>query len=49
MYEQREYIYNALNDIPGVSAVKPEAAFYIFPKMDMKKFHIKDDEKFAWD
>ena len=47
VYEQREYIYNALNDIPGVSAVKPEAAFYIFPKMDMKKFHIKDDEKFA--
>ena len=37
VYEQREYIYNALNDIPGVSAVKPEAAFYIFPKMDMKK------------
>lgn len=27
VYEQREYIYNALNDIPGVSAVKPEAAF----------------------
>ena len=49
VYEQREYIYNALNDIPGVSAVKPEAAFYIFPKMDMKKFHIKDDEKFALD
>lgn len=32
-----------------MSAVKPEAAFYIFPKMDMKKFHIKDDEKFALD
>lgn len=32
-----------------MSAVKPEAAFYIFPKMDMKKFHIEDDEKFALD
>ncbi len=32
MYEQREYIYKALNDIPGVSAVKPKAAFYIFLK-----------------
>jgi alanine-synthesizing transaminase len=42
VYEQREYIYNALNDIPGISAVKPQAAFYIFPKMDVKKFHIFD-------
>ena len=33
IYEQREYIYNAINDIPGLSAVKPKAAFYIFPKM----------------
>lgn len=49
VYEQREYIYNALNDIPGISAVKPQAAFYIFPKMDVKKFHIFDDEKFALD
>ena len=49
IYEQREYIYNALNDIPGVSAVKPKAAFYIFPKLDTKKFNIKNDEKFALD
>lgn len=49
VYEQREYIYSALNDIPGISAVKPKAAFYIFPKLDTKKFHIFDDEKFALD
>ncbi len=49
VYEQREYIYNALNDIPGISAVKPKAAFYIFPKIDTKKFNIVDDEKFALD
>lgn len=49
IYEQREYIYKALNDIPGISAVKPKAAFYIFPKMDTKKFNIVDDEKFALD
>ena len=49
VYEQRNYIYEALNDIPGVSAVKPQAAFYIFPKLDIKKFHIKDDEQFALD
>ena len=49
IYEQREYVYKALNDIPGVSAVKPKAAFYIFPKLDKKKFNLKDDEQFALD
>lgn len=49
IYEQREFIYKALNDIPGVSAVKPKAAFYIFPKFDIKKFNILNDEKFAID
>ena len=49
IYEQREYIYKALNDIPGISAVKPKAAFYIFPKIDAKKFNIVNDEKFALD
>jgi len=49
IYEQREYIYNAIKDIPGLSAVKPKAAFYIFPKIDTKKFNIVNDEKFALD
>ena len=49
VYEQREYIYKALNEIPGVSAVKPKAAFYIFPKIDVKKFNITDDNRFALD
>lgn len=49
IYEQREYIYKALNDIPGITAVKPKAAFYIFPKIDTQKFNILDDEKFALD
>ena len=49
IYEQREFIYNALNDIPGISAVKPKAAFYIFPKIDTKKFNITNDEQFALD
>ncbi len=47
IYEQREFIYNALCDIPGISVVKPKAAFYIFPKMDVKKFNITNDEQFA--
>ena len=49
IYEQREYIYNAINDIPGLSAVKPRAAFYIFPKIDVQRFNITDDEQFAFD
>ena len=49
IYEQRETITNLLKDIPGISVVKPEAAFYCFPKLDVKKFNIHDDEKFALD
>ena len=49
IFEQREVIYDALNSIPGVSAKKPKAAFYIFPKIDIKKFNITDDNKFALD
>lgn len=49
IYEQREYIYNRLNEIDGLSAVKPKAAFYIFPKIDAKRFNIKDDEQFVLD
>ncbi|MEE0955656.1 MAG: aminotransferase class I/II-fold pyridoxal phosphate-dependent enzyme [Eubacterium sp.] len=49
LYEQRECIYNALKDIPGISVVKPKAAFYIFPKLDTEKFHITDDMQFAYD
>ncbi len=49
IYEQRDYIYNALVDIPGITCVKPKAAFYIFPKLDTEKFGIVDDEQFALD
>ena len=49
IYEQREFVYKALNDIPGISAVKPKAAFYIFPKIDVKKFGITNDTQFALD
>lgn len=49
IYEQREFIYQAINDIPGLSAVKPKAAFYIFPKIDVKRFNIVDDEQFVLD
>jgi len=49
LYEQREMIYRALSDIPGISVVKPRAAFYIFPRMDVKRFNIRSDEQMALD
>ena len=49
VYDQREFIYNAIKEIPGVSVVKPKAAFYMFPKLDIEKFHIRDDEQFVLD
>ncbi len=49
LYTQRECICNELDKIPGISYVKPQAAFYIFPKLDKKLFNIHSDEKFALD
>lgn len=49
IYEQREYIVNTLNNIPGLQVFKPKAAFYVFPRIDTKRFNITDDEKFILD
>lgn len=49
LYKQREMCMDMLSRIPGISCVKPKAAFYVFPKLDQKKFSIKDDEKFVFD
>ncbi|RJG42153.1 pyridoxal phosphate-dependent aminotransferase [Motilimonas pumila] len=49
LYEQRELSWRLLNDIPGVSCVKPKGALYLFPKLDQKKFNIKDDQQLALD
>lgn len=48
-YEQREVICKAINDVPGLSVVKPKGAFYIFPKIDIEKYNIIDDAKFVLD
>lgn len=49
IYEQRECICNAINEIDGLSVVQPEGAFYIFPRIDAKKFNITNDEQFVLD
>lgn len=47
LYEQREFITKAIQDIPGLSAVKPKAGLYIFPKIDTTMYNITDDEQFV--
>ncbi len=49
VFNQREFIYERLNAIDGISCVKPKAAFYAFPRIDTKKFGITNDEQFALD
>lgn len=49
LYDQRERGYQLLNDIPGVSCVKPKGALYMFPKIDIERFNIYDDEKMVLD
>lgn len=49
LYEQREAVCRELDSIDGLTYVKNKAAFYIFPKLDIKKFNITDDQQFAMD
>ncbi|MEK9713358.1 MAG: aminotransferase class I/II-fold pyridoxal phosphate-dependent enzyme, partial [Thalassolituus sp.] len=47
--QQRDIAYEMLNEIPGVSCVKPKGALYCFPKVDVKKFNIRNDERMVLD
>jgi len=49
LLEQRDAAWQALNEIDGVSCVKPKGAMYMFPKLDVKKFNIVDDQKLVFD
>ncbi len=46
---QRDTCYELLNQIPGVSCKKPNGALYAFPKLDAKKFNLRDDERLVLD
>lgn len=46
---QRNKAYELVNNIPGLSVVKPMGALYMFPKIDVKKFNIHNDEKMVLD
>ena len=47
--EQRDVAWSKLNEIPGVSCVKPQGALYAFPRLDPDVYGIIDDEKLALD
>ena len=49
LLEQRNRAWELLNDIPGVSCVKPMGALYAFPRIDPKVCPIHNDEKFVLD
>jgi alanine-synthesizing transaminase len=45
LLEQRDLAYTMLNAIPGVSCTKPAGAIYIFLRLDLDMYPIKDDEQ----
>jgi alanine-synthesizing transaminase len=49
LLEQRDVAHRLLNEIPGVSCVKPTGALYAFPRLDPQMYPIVDDEKFVMD
>lgn len=49
LHEQREVAYDMINAIDGLSCTKPAGALYLFPKIDIAKFNITDDEQFVLD
>ncbi len=48
-YDQAMLADKLLNEIPGVTSVKPRGALYCFPKLEPEAYDIKDDEAFALD
>ena len=49
LLEQRNKAWELINQIPGVSCVKPMGAMYMFPKIDTEMYSIHDDMKFIYD
>ena len=46
LYEQMDYSWKMLNQLEGVSCVRPKGALYLFAKLDPEIYRIDDDEKF---
>ena len=46
-YEQTMLADRLLNEIPGVTSVRPRGALYCFPRLDPEVYAIDDDEEFV--
>ncbi|MFD9126883.1 pyridoxal phosphate-dependent aminotransferase [Kitasatospora sp. NPDC059571] len=49
LLESRDTAYRMLNDIPGITCVKPKGALYAFPRLDPQVYKIKDDAQMVLD
>ncbi len=47
--DQRDAAMKALANVPGISCVKPKGALYLFPKLDLDMYKIKDDQQMVLD
>lgn len=47
--QQRDLACEMLNDIPGVSCVKPKGAIYLFPKLCLDRHRVQNDEQLVLD
>ncbi|MEN9774596.1 MAG: hypothetical protein RL322_1666 [Pseudomonadota bacterium] len=47
LHKQRDLAWRMLTQIPGVTCVKPQAALYLFPRLDPALYPIANDEQFA--
>ncbi len=47
--DQRDAAMRIIESIPGVSCVKPKGALYLFPKIDLNRYSIKDDQQMVLD
>jgi alanine-synthesizing transaminase len=48
LYKQRNFAYERLTQIDGITCQKPKGALYLFPKIDLDKFNFVDDEDFVY-
>lgn len=48
LYEQMDYSWKMINQLEGVSCVRPKGALYLFARLDPEIYNIADDEKFIF-
>lgn len=49
LYDQMDHAWQLVNQIDGLSCVRPKGAMYLFPKIDRRKIAIHNDEQFVLD